>query len=256
MIEFSNRVLSAPMGMTHLFYVGQAGFIFKSTTGTILGYDLYLSKSVERTEKNILFKRLTPILLSPDEIEFDYIFASHAHYDHFDPDSIPLLMQNGKTVLFASQKCKKEMERLLMETNMTRFLSVDDEVDANDIHIQCVPCDHGTAAPDALGSVITIDGRKIYIAGDTALRKDYADVIAGKYKIDYMIAPINGAYGNLNEQECVELCRIIKPEFVIPCHFGTFAGHGGDPALFIKTIEDRLPHQKYLLLQQGEKITL
>ena len=42
------KILSAPLGKTHIFFLGQAGFVFKSSTGTVLGVDLYLSDCVER----------------------------------------------------------------------------------------------------------------------------------------------------------------------------------------------------------------
>ena len=43
MNDFAIRVLTAPLGKTHLFSVGQAGFIIKSKSGQLLAIDLYLS---------------------------------------------------------------------------------------------------------------------------------------------------------------------------------------------------------------------
>ena len=37
MIDFAKKVMDAPLGVTHLFWVGQAGFIIKSADGRVRG---------------------------------------------------------------------------------------------------------------------------------------------------------------------------------------------------------------------------
>ncbi len=50
MRKFSEIVLNAELGKTHLFSVGQAGFIIKTKSGKLIGYDLYLSDCVYSLE--------------------------------------------------------------------------------------------------------------------------------------------------------------------------------------------------------------
>ena len=83
MNDLAIRVLSAQMGKTHLFSVGQAGFIMKSAAGQTLAWDLYLSECGERFEGHVGFKRLLPKLLYPEELCFDVVVTSHFHFDHF-----------------------------------------------------------------------------------------------------------------------------------------------------------------------------
>ena len=252
-MDFATRILTAPLGKTYLFAVGQAGFIIKSKKGTLLGMDMYLTDCVERVEGHAGFKRLTPKVLMPTDIQFDYIVATHPHYDHFDIDAIPVLMSNSHTKLVASVNCKQETERLLMTQRNIAYVKPGDSYDADDIHMDIVFCDHGTSTPDAFGLVITVDGKKIYIAGDTCLRMDLLSTINGHY--DVVIGPINGAYGNLDEAEFVTVCEYLKPALAIPCHVGTFASHGGSLQKFRDAIETRLPEQKYLLMAQCEQYT-
>ncbi len=259
-MSLAENIKSAPLNKTHLFFTGQAGFIVKSKKGTLLGVDLYLSECVERAEGHMGFKRLTPKVLAPDELEFDFCIATHPHYDHFDMDAIPVIMYNHRTKLFASINCEREVERLLMKTpdldGRISYFKPHDFVTADDIKIDFVPCDHGAGAPDAFGVVLDVDGYKIYLAGDTCFRKDYAEEISNFGPFDIMFAPINGAFGNLNEQECVDLAKIIKPRLLIPCHYGTFAAHGGNPWEFVKNCKRDLPGQKYDLLCIGEHLVL
>lgn len=69
-----------------------------------------------------------------------------------------------------------------------------------------------------------------------------------------MIAPINGAFGNLNEEECVKLAEVLNPKIVIPCHYGMFASHGGNPGKFYDIIKNT--DNKFLMMAQGEQYVI
>lgn len=242
-----------PHGKTSLFFVAQAGFILKSANGTTMGIDLYLSDCVERFDG---FKRLSPKVFRPDELELDYLAATHWHLDHFDIDSIPILMANGKTKLICAEDCCEHVQNLHLDESRVTYVRVGTHVTCEDIDLDAVFCDHGTGAPLAVGLVVTIDGYKIYIAGDTSLRLDKAPEIAKYGPFDVMIAPINGAFGNLNEAENVQLCAFHKPKLNIPCHFWTFAEHYGNPGIYMNEMMKMLPDQKYCIMAPGEQIFL
>jgi L-ascorbate 6-phosphate lactonase len=88
--------------------------------------------------------------------------------------------------------------------------------------------------------------------GDTSLHPEWKEYYLSNGALDVLIAPINGAYGNLNEQENVTLTSLLNPKLTVPCHFGMFASHGGHPGLWKELLEEQLPHQKYKLFTQGE----
>lgn len=255
MNDFALKVLTAPIGKTYLFSVGQAGFIIKSKSGQLLAIDLYLSECVERVEGNIGFKRLLPKILSPFELEFDAIITTHPHKDHFDIDAVPELMSNGKTRLYASADCKKLISALEMTEKNVTYVAPGDSSVIGDFRIDFINCDHGAGAPDAVGVIVTVDGKRILEVGDTCLRLDRVNEYLSKGLIDVLIAPINGAYGNLNEEECAELSDKIKPNITIPCHYGMFASHGGDPGRFFSIMTERYPDNNFMLMAQGEKYT-
>lgn len=254
MNDFALKVLTAPLGKTYLFSVGQAGYIVKSKSGQMLAIDLYLSECVERLEGHIGFKRLLPKILSPFELTFDVVIATHEHYDHFDIDTVPELMSNEKTRLFASVECRKLVNKLDMTEKGISYVRPGETYTVGDFTIDFVNCDHGSGAPDAVGVVITVDGKKIYEAGDTCLRLDRAQEYLDKGPFDVMIAPINGAYGNLNEADCVALADALNPELTIPCHYGMFASHGGNPGKFCELMKET--SHPFLLMAQGEYIEL
>lgn len=251
MRDFATKVLTATG--TAIFSVGQAGFIIKSKSGQLIAIDLYLSNCVERIEGHKGYKRLLPQILNATELSFDAVICTHPHLDHFDMDAVPEMMSRGAK-LYCSVGCEKLVKQLQMEyyEEQITYVKPGDKSILGDFEIAFVNCDHGAGAPDAVGVVLKVDGKTIYEAGDTCLRLDRMSEIP--QPLDVMIAPINGAYGNLNEEECVTLAEKLNPSVTIPCHYGMFASHHGDVGKFYELmIEKQLP---FLLMQQGEKYTL
>lgn len=236
----------------YLTFAGQAGFIISSERGYKVGIDLYLSDCCDRY---FGFKRLMPFFYDPLNLDLDVLIATHAHYDHFDPDSVPLIMANKKTQLVAAYDVKKEAERLHLEAERITYLKEGYIFENEHIRVKAMPCDHGAEAVDAIGLLIEIDSKKIYITGDTAYRVDYfknnefAD-------LDVLIMPINGAFGNMNEIEGAKAAGLIKPKLTVPCHYWNFAEHGGNPYLFAKEMQQNHSDLRFFFMRLGETICI
>ncbi len=241
---------------TYLFSLGQAGYILKSKSGSLLAIDPYLSDCVERLEGHMGFKRLLPKLLAPSDLSIDVIIASHEHWDHFDVDGMPGLMENNKSKLFASLLCADLVKKCNIDISRVTYVSPGDYFIESGFEMHFVNCDHGKGAPDAVGIVIKVDGKVIYEAGDTCFNTEIIDEVRGFGHIDVLIAPINGMYGNMNEEECAMLSRAINPGITIPCHYGMFASHGGDPGKFLEIMNNEYCDNKVLIMAQGETYRL
>ena len=144
----------------------------------------------------------------------------------------------------------------MMTGENTSYVRAGESADCGDFHFDFVECDHGKAAPDAVGAVITIDGRRIYMAGDTCLRTDRVAKLRELGPFDVVIGPINGAFGNMNEEEFAGFAYALGSRLTIPCHFGMFASHGGDPGRFLEIMKARYPDDKAFLMSLGEGIIL
>lgn len=256
MVSVKDSILKAPLGRTWLFWMGQAGFIIKSAAGKLLGIDLYLSDCVEPVEGHVGYHRLMPRIIDPVELELDVVIATHFHRDHFDIDAMPQLMANGKTQLLCAYDCKEDVERLGIDQSRTTFVKPGDNADCAGFHIDFIHSDHGAGAPLEAAPIVTIDGKHILEAGDTSLHLDWKDEYLKAGALDVLIAPINGAYGNLNEQENVTLTKALQPMLTVPCHFGMFASHGGHPGLWKDLIEQQLPEQQFKIFTMGEGIEI
>ena len=69
------------------------------------------------------------------------------------------------------------------------------------------------------GLLITIDGKKIYHAGDTSLMLDMQ--MLADYKIDVACLPIDGLY-NMDMTDAAKAVTYIRPTIVFPIHFDTW----------------------------------
>lgn len=233
-------------------FMGQAGFIFETCDGIRIGVDLYLSDCCERY---FGFKRLMPYVAEACELDLDFLLCTHAHFDHFDPDSVPVILSNPKTRLIAACDVKKEAKRLGLKKEKITYVKVGDTVSAGDVVIEAIPCDHGKDTPDAIGLLIKIGDKRIIIAGDTCFHPEY--FTSEKVKdADLLVLPINGAYGNLNEQEAAKSVTLANPKLAIPCHYWNFAEHGGNPQLFVEALKNEESDIPYMLMRPAETIVL
>ena len=247
---FIETLTTASLGSTHLFSMGQAGYIIKSQTGETLGIDLYLSECVEQVEGHDGYHRLLPQIADPKYLNLDIVIATHFHRDHFDIDAMTDLMANGKTHLFCAYDCKNDVEYLNIDRNRVTYVRPGDHHQIGDFDIHFIQSDHGAGAPLEVGVLVTVDNKNILEVGDTSLHSDWKDEYLSAGPIDILITPINGAYGNLNEYEATELVKILKPQITIPSHFGRFPSHGGNSGLFIENMrKENLPYQ---ILTMGE----
>jgi len=228
-------------------WLGQAGFTLK-LYGALVMVDPYLSDSVERL---CGFKRLMMSVLDPAEIVPDIFLCTHHHEDHFDVDSVPIIMSHEEATVIGSKTSCSMLEDMRIARGRIHPLSAGEKIEIKGISIHAVFADHGELAKDAVGFFLRCPACSLYIAGDTGYVPD--KIIASlPEKPDIAILPINGAYGNLNGEQAARLAHGVGARVVIPCHFWTFAEHGGDPQGFKESLRVYAGEVSPRFLSQGE----
>ena len=79
--------------------------------------------------------------------------------------------------------------------------------------------------------ILTVNGKRIYIAGDTDMTDDNRRV-----KCDVAMIPIGGTY-TMDAKQAAELINTIKPEIAIPTHYGSVVGSPADADEFFKNVK-------------------
>jgi L-ascorbate metabolism protein UlaG (beta-lactamase superfamily) len=146
----------------------------------------------------------------------DVIIVTHEHGDHLDKDAIAALSEKGRTKLITNADTA---EKLGWGTVMKNG---DSGTILGEVTIDAVPAYNYTKGHTQFhpkgrdnGFVLTFDGLRIYIAGDT---EDIPEMAALK-DIDIAFLPVNQPY-TMTVEQCVNAANIIKPKVLIPYHFG------------------------------------
>lgn len=250
MSDLARRIKSTtvPEGSLAIFWLSQAGFVFKTSKGKVIYTDPYLSDYVYRM---FGFKRLMGTPIEAEEVEADLVVSTHAHGDHLDLDAIPILARDSRLRFVGAPDCIPEYVKLGLPPDRYLALELGKTLSFDGFSLTGVYADHGPSTPDALGLVLEADGIKVWLVGDTAYRPQQMQTIFDMHP-DIIIPPINGAYGNLDGIEAAKLAHDSGAKVAIPCHFWMFAEHNGNPMQFVKACQEYAPEVKPLLMSQGE----
>jgi L-ascorbate 6-phosphate lactonase len=240
---------TVPAGQLALYWLCQAGFLFKTSTGQIVCIDPYFSDVVERL---IGFKRMMLCPIAPEDVKADLVVCTHEHLDHMDTDALPLLADHSATHFAGPIECMKQFETMGIPTSRCHLLEEGKSFLYRGTRVTAVHADHGELAPDALGVVLNFGGTAVYHTGDTAYRAEKFK-LAADHKPDILLPCINGAFGNMNAEEAALMTQLIAPRFVMPTHFWMFVEQNGNPAEFMRLCAVHAPDTKVILLKPGEE---
>ena len=171
-----------------------------------------------------------PYKVSGRPQDADYVFITHDHFDHFSPEDIEKVSCN-KTVLVVPEKMR---DKVLQEADETRGIipvKPDAPYDINGFSFETVPA-YNRLKPfhpktaGWVGYIFCLDGKRIYVAGDTDATPD-----AKKVQCDVALVPVGGTY-TMNASQAAELVNTIRPAAAIPTHYGSVAGSAADAESF------------------------
>ncbi len=237
-----------------LWWLGQAGFAFKTARGTVVYADPYLSDAVERLHG---FKRLSLAPIAAEDVRTDLVILTHEHTDHLDPDALPVIARNNPECRFAAPiGCEEGLTQAGISPDRRLLLQANSTHECGEVRIHTAPADHGDYSPSALALLLEFGGVRMMLTGDTSLRPELCRPVID-LKPDVILSCINGVFGNMNHIDAARLVEQAKPRYAVPCHFWTFAEQGGgDPAGFIHACKHFCPDVKALLLRPGEGFTV
>ena len=145
----------------------------------------------------------------------DYIFVTHEHGDHFDQEALRQLTDSN-TRLITNNRCAEMLgSGEVMKNGDNLSLS-------NDMKIEAVPAYNTTDGHQQFhpkgrdnGFIVTLPGKRIYIAGDT---EDIPEMAEFK-NIDIAFLPCNQPY-TMTTDQLVKAAKILQPKVLFPYHYG------------------------------------
>lgn len=197
--------------MAKLYYQGHASLRLTADDGTVIYIDPYAGDGYE--------------------LPADLILITHEHTDHNQSDIAA--QKRHCPVIHAADALKD---------------GVYQHFTAGSVEIEAVPAyNRNHDRNKCVGYVLTLDGVKLYAAGDTST----TDAMGGALRemgLDYALLPIDGVY-NMNAREAAKCAELIGARHTIPIHMKP-------GALFDRRAAEKLHTPSRLIIEAGEEITL
>ena len=186
-----------------------------------------------------------PLEIPDERHDADYILITHDHYDHFSPEDIRKIAKEG-SVLVVPEKMSAKAQEVSDAVSRTETVKPSTDLEINGLEFETVPA-YNTLKPfhpksaEWVGYVLKVDGKRIYIAGDTDATKE-----AKAVKCDIAIVPIGGTY-TMDARKAAELVNTICPDIAIPVHYGSIVGKASDGDVFAKNVKEPIRVETKLL---------
>jgi len=225
-------------GEVAIFWLGQNSYVLKTSGGTTFAIDPYLT----RDEKHSYVHPEPPI--KPEELKVHFIFCTHDHLDHTDPQALPVIARHSpNTVFFGPRESCEHLISLGVENNRVNALKASVPHSVRDLKVTAYySVTPEEAAPTHFGYIFEVSSVKTYNMGDTyqsvvVKPKTILDPIIKAYP-DVAMLPIVGDTPERKPDDAFLFAKLIKPKVVIPCHYGCFSDRTIDPEKFVRLFRD------------------
>ncbi len=193
--------------------------------------------------------------VKPEEIDVSHILVSHGHFDHVE-DVAAIASRTGAEVIAVYEVAEwfGKNHSLKHVTGMNTGGSLQTPFG----RVKMTPAMHSSSLPDGtyggqpVGFLLTISGKNIYFACDTALFSDMQ--LIGNEGVHLAVLPIGDLF-TMGVEDSIHAIRLIKPHLAAPAHYNTWPPIEQDAAAWAAKVKEETGVHT-ATPQPGEVITL
>ena len=159
-----------------------------------------------------------PFRMEQEPKDAAVVFVTHDHYDHFSEEDLKKVCC-ADTVLVVPEAMAEKAKAAAGSVKEIRTVRPNGTYEVCGIPFETVPSYNYPPKPfhpeaaQWVGYIVTVNGKRIYVAGDTDATEEARGV-----RCDIALVPIGGKY-TMDAAEAAALINDMKPEYVIPVHF-------------------------------------
>ena len=196
--------------------------------------DVLVHSSIRiRTESGSIY--IDPFHMDEETHDAAFILITHDHYDHFSPEDIRKAARED-TVMVVPENMKKKAGEAADLVAETVTVSPGHSYTVKGLSLETIPA-YNVLKPfhpksaGWVGYILNLDGKRIYIAGDTDITDENK-----KVSCDIALVPVGGTY-TMDAKKAAKLVNLIRPEIAVPMHYGDIVGDPKDAEIFKKNVD-------------------
>ena len=166
------------------------------------------------------------------------ILITHSHSDHLSPEDIAKV-SSEQTIIIAPRDCLEQIKNIAKDKTVISEPGLKKQL--GNILIEAVPAynvvktNFHPRANNWVGYVMTLDGIKIYHAGDTERIPEMKG-----FECDIALLPLGQTYTMNSVKEAAEAAIDVKSKVAIPIHYGLYEGQNQDAREFKSLLKDKI----------------
>ena len=192
--------------------------------------------SIRISKNKIIY--IDPFKIDKNYNDADIVFITHDHFDHYSEEDIDKVINENTTIIIPEEMLTKILRKGINK-NAVITVESNKEYMVQGIKFETIPAynTNKTFHPKEnywVGYIITLDGIRYYIAGDTDITEENR-----KVKCDVAFVPVGGTY-TMDFKEAAQLINEIQPKIAVPIHYGSVVGTKQDATNFIKLLHSSI----------------
>jgi len=179
---------------------------------------------------------IDPFQIDEESHDAAFILITHDHYDHFSSKDIRKVA-GKETVLVVPDAMEEKTGEVADLVSRIETVTPCATFNIGGLELETVPM-YNILKPfhprkaGWVGYILTVNGHRIYIAGDIDLIKE-----ARAVKCDVALVPVGGFY-TLDATKAAKIVNEIKPSVAIPVHYGNLVGSTKDAEKFAELVKE------------------